>query len=57
MLIIERGFPLPEANFSLLSPAGKEIYRLDLAWPSLRIALEYDGHELRAAFARRGYTW
>lgn len=97
MLIIERGFPLPEVNFALLSPAGRELYRLDLAWPSLRIALEYDGHavhagreeedaareddlrrrgwivvrakavdlmdptrllaELRAAFARRGYTW
>ena len=97
LLIIERGFPLPEVNFALLSPAGREIYRLDLAWPVLRIALEYDGHavhagheqedaareddlrrrgwivvraraadltdptrllaELRAAFARRGYTW
>jgi hypothetical protein len=43
-LIIERGFPLPEVNFSLLSPAGRELYRLDLAWPALRIALEYDGH-------------
>ena len=97
LLIIERGFPLPEVNFSLLSPAGRELYRLDLAWPSVRIAVEYDGHavhadreeedaareedlrrrgwivvrakaadltdptrlltELRAAFARRGYTW
>jgi Protein of unknown function (DUF559) len=97
MLIIELGFPLPEVNFALLSPDGRELYRLDLAWPRLRIALEYDGHaahagreehdaardddlrrrgwivvharsadlvdptrltaELRAAFARRGYTW
>jgi hypothetical protein len=97
MLIIEKGFPLPEVNFSLLSPSGCELYRLDLAWPHLRIAVEYDGHavhagreeedaareddlrrrgwivvrakaadladptrflaELRAAFARRGYTW
>jgi very-short-patch-repair endonuclease len=97
MLLIESGFPLPEVNFSLLSPSGRELYRLDLAWPHLRIAVEYDGHashagreaedqareddlrqrgwivvrvrsadlvdptrfltELRAAFARRGYTW
>jgi hypothetical protein len=97
LLIIEQGFPLPEVNFSIRSPAGRELYRLDLAWPQLRIALEYDGHavhtgqeeqdaardddlrrrgwivvharaadladptrllaELRAAFARRGYTW
>ena len=97
MLLIEQGFPLPEVNFCILSPAGRELYRLDLAWPSLRIAVEYDGHavhagreeqdaardedlrrrgwivihakaadlvdptrllaELRAAFARCGYTW
>lgn len=97
MLLIESGFPLPDVNFSLLSPSGCELYRLDLAWPHLRIAVEYDGHavhagreeedaareddlrkrgwiivrarsadlvdptrlltELRAAFARRGYTW
>ena len=97
LLIIELGFPLPDVNFALLSPGGRELYRLDLAWPELRIALEYDGHaahagreeqdaareedlrrrgwivvraraadladptrvrnELRAAFARRGYTW
>jgi hypothetical protein len=97
LLLIEQGFPLPEVNFSILSPAGQEIFRLDLAWPELRIAVEYDGHafhagreehdeardenlrrrgwivvhakaadladptrflaELRAAFARRGYTW
>lgn len=97
MVLIEQGFPLPEVNFCILSPAGRELYRLDLAWPGLRIAVEYDGHavhagreeqdaardedlrrrgwivvhlkaadladparflaELRAAFARRGYTW
>ncbi len=98
LLLIEQGFPLPEVNFSILSPVGRELYRLDLAWPLLRIAVEYDGHavhagreeqdeardedlrrrgwivvhvraadlaepsrdvlaELRAAFARRGYTW
>jgi hypothetical protein len=97
LLLIEQGFPLPEVNFSIVSPGGWELYRLDLAWPLLRIAVEYDGHavhagqeehddardedlrargwivvharaadltdpsrlfaELRAAFARRGYTW
>lgn len=48
MLIIEIGFPLPEVNFSLLSLDGRELYRLDLAWPQLRIALEYDGHAAHA---------
>ena len=44
LLIVELGFPLPEVNFTLLTPTGKELYRLDLAWPNLRIALEYDGY-------------
>lgn len=48
MLLIELGFPLPEVNFALLSPGGRELYRLDLAWPQLRIALEYDGHAAHA---------
>jgi hypothetical protein len=50
MLLIEQGFPLPEPNHALLTPGGRELYRLDLAWPQLRIALEYDG---RAAHAGR----
>ena len=48
MLLIELGFPLPEVNFSLLSPSGRELYRLDLAWPELRIVVEYDGHATHA---------
>jgi very-short-patch-repair endonuclease len=48
MLLIESGFPLPEVNFPLLTPDGRELYRLDLAWPQLRIALEYDGHAVHA---------
>ena len=48
MVLIERGFPLPEVNFSLRSPGGREVYRLDLAWPVLRIALGYDGHAAHA---------
>jgi hypothetical protein len=48
MLLIESGFPLSEVNFSLLSSSGRELYRLDLAWPHLRIAVEYDGHASHA---------
>jgi Protein of unknown function (DUF559) len=48
MMLIEQGFPLPEVNFCILSPAGRELYRLDLAWPGLRIAVEYDGHAAHA---------
>lgn len=42
--VAELGFPPPVANWSLRSPAGVEVYRLDLAWPEQRIALEYQGY-------------
>lgn len=46
--ILEKGFPLPEVNWSLTRPDGRELFRVDLAWPSLRVALEYDGYEPHA---------
>jgi hypothetical protein len=46
--VVELGFPVPETNWSLLSPAGVEVYRLDLAWPDHRIALEYNGYAVHA---------
>jgi hypothetical protein len=95
--LIELGFPLPEVNWTLRDCRDEAVARIDLAWPALRIAVEYDGYEshrgreaadlarqrdlerrgwivvrvrigdlvdvyrfeteLRAAFARRGYTW
>jgi very-short-patch-repair endonuclease len=42
--VVDLGYPPPEANWPLLSPAGTEVYRLDLAWPDLRIAAEYNGY-------------
>ncbi len=67
MLLIERGFPLPEVNFVVRTVGGRELYRLDLAWPALRVALEYDGHAVHAGreeqdaareddLRRRGWT-
>lgn len=52
LLIFDAGLPIPDAQFRIYDLSGKEIYRLDLAWPELRIAVEYDGyetHEDRAA--------
>jgi hypothetical protein len=97
LMLVEQGIPLPEVNWPIRDLDGKLLYRLDLAWPGLRVALEYDGYAahagreaddrarradleargwivvvvrkedlqaftpvvaaLRAAFARRGYTW
>jgi hypothetical protein len=67
MLLIERGFPLPEVNFVVRTVDDRELHRLDLAWPALRIALEYDGHAAHAGreehdaarqddLRRRGWT-
>lgn len=43
LLVVERGLPIPEVNWPINDATGREIYRLDLAWPRFRIALEYDG--------------
>lgn len=42
--LIEDGFPIPEVNWRIVQD-GREVFRIDLAWPELRIALEYDGYE------------
>lgn len=46
--IVELNFPIPEANWCIHGPDGVLLYRLDLAWPELRIALEYNGYAVHA---------
>jgi very-short-patch-repair endonuclease len=36
---------VPQPQHSIRALDGKEIWRLDFAWPDLKIALEYDGYE------------
>jgi hypothetical protein len=43
--ILDAGLPRPEAQVKVRDAAGRVIYRLDLGYPELRIALEYDGLE------------
>ena len=33
LILIEHGFPLPEVNWVITTPDGRELARLDLAWP------------------------
>jgi hypothetical protein len=47
--VVNLGFPVPKANWPLCSPDGVLLYRLDLAWPEQRIALEYDGYATHVA--------
>lgn len=44
LLLIERGFPVPEVNWRIAGIAGEDVARADLAWPELRIVVEYDGY-------------
>ncbi|MCW2632021.1 MAG: hypothetical protein JWR88_983 [Pseudonocardia sp.] len=44
LAIVDLGFPPPTSNWCVRSSDGRILYRVDLAWPELRIALEYDGY-------------
>ncbi|MCU1684115.1 MAG: hypothetical protein JWQ81_4854 [Amycolatopsis sp.] len=43
--LIDAGLPVPVLQFPVCDLAGNEIYRLDFAWPEIRVAVEYDGYE------------
>ena len=43
LIVVEAGFPIPEVQYEITTIDGRKLYVLDLAWPSRRIALEYDG--------------
>jgi len=45
LLVVEAGFPPPTDQFEVLDVLECVRYVLDLCWPELRIALEYDGYE------------
>lgn len=66
LLVVEAGFPPPTVQYPIVDRDGALVYRLDLAWPEIRIALEYDGYEAHlgrqvqdaardADLARRGW--
>lgn len=46
--ICDAGFPLPTAQFKVTDAYGRERF-LDLAYPHLKIATEYDGREFHTA--------
>lgn len=45
LLVVEAGFPIPTEQFKVIDALARVRYILDLCWPELRIALEYDGYE------------
>jgi hypothetical protein len=42
--VVEAGFPVPQAQHEIFTIDGQVLYILDIAWPEVRIALEYDGY-------------
>ncbi len=54
LVMIEGGLPAPVLQYELVGPDGRR-WRLDFAWPGLRVAAEYDGvdwHSGPQAFLR-----
>jgi len=45
VILAEAGIPAPVLQHSVRDLTGRERYRLDFAWPELKVALEYDGYE------------
>jgi len=48
VVCISAGFPRPLANHEVIDPLTGRTLRLDLAWPDLKIAIEYHGDYHRA---------
>lgn len=50
--IADAGLPLPQIQY-WVRVGGRPTYRLDLAYPHARVAVEYDGREFHEGDARR----
>jgi len=48
MLIVLAGLPEPTIDHVILDEHGRLLYRFDLSYPELKIAVEYDGRQHRA---------
>ena len=55
LLLIEAGLPVPQTQIKVLDEDGAVIAYLDMGWPDLMVAVEYDGEQHRTD--RRQYTW
>lgn len=47
LLLIEAGFPRPQTQIPVLAPDGYPLYYLDMGWPEVMVAVEYDGEQHR----------
>ncbi|MEU6074383.1 DUF559 domain-containing protein [Micromonospora sp. NPDC047074] len=55
LLLLDAGLPPPTAQHDVRNARGMFVGRVDLAWPALRVAVEYDGdHHRERAHFRQG---
>lgn len=47
LLLIDAGFPRPQTQIPVLAPDGYPLYYLDMGWPEVMVAVEYDGEQHR----------
>ncbi|WP_396928019.1 hypothetical protein [Mycolicibacterium sp.] len=47
LLLMDAGFPRPQTQIPLLRPDGYSRYFLDMGWPEVMVAVEYDGEQHR----------
>jgi very-short-patch-repair endonuclease len=47
LVVINGGYPRPQTQIPVLDPDGFPRYRLDMGWPELMVAVEYDGDQHR----------
>jgi hypothetical protein len=43
--VVDAGFPRPRVQIEVVNAAGEVVYRLDLGWDDVKVAVEYDGDE------------
>jgi hypothetical protein len=46
--VVDLGFPVPEANLPIFDVDGRVLFRVDLGYRELRIAIEYNGYAAHA---------
>lgn len=52
LLLLDAGFPRPQTQIPVLAPDGYPRYFLDLGWPDVMVAVEYDGEQHRTDTAQ-----
>lgn len=62
MEIVDAGLPVPELQWWVYDTNGRPLWRLDMAYPKSRVAVEYDGREFHEPEAKREHdrarrTW